>query len=181
MRKKGPKILGEKRRQLILQWLQKSDEAITASELAARTNVSRQAIVQDISLLKARDHPIIATSRGYLYMGKEPGGAKPRRIIVARHLPEETEDELNIIVDHGVLVRDVTVEHAVYGEITAPLMIRNRRDVARFIHKVEQAKASYLLELTRGVHLHTLEADTTEQLEEAHAALSKANYIMPDS
>lgn len=179
MKKKGVKILGEERRKLILQWLQESDEALTASSLAARTNVSRQVIVHDVSLLKARNEPIIATSRGYLYMNKDSRESKkPRRIIVARHLPEETPDELNIIVDHGVCVRDVTVEHAVYGEITAPLMIRNRRDVKRFIDKITSSNASYLLELTQGIHLHTLESDTRAQLDEACEALEKANYIV---
>lgn len=181
MKKKGIKILGEERRKLILQWLRESEEAMTASTLAERTNVSRQVIVQDVSLLKARDEPIIATSRGYLYMNKDSRKTKPRRIIVVRHRPEETPDELNIIVDHGVCVRDVTVEHAVYGEITAPLMIRNRRDVKRFIDKITSSNASYLLELTQGIHLHTLEADTCAQLDEACEALEKANYMVSES
>ncbi|MER2142040.1 MAG: HTH domain-containing protein, partial [Priestia megaterium] len=46
------KILGEERRELILQWLKTENKPMTGSELSKRTNVSRQVIVQDISLLK---------------------------------------------------------------------------------------------------------------------------------
>ena len=48
--------------------LKKSQTPLTGSELASLTNVSRQVIVSDITLLKARNEPIIATSQGYLYL-----------------------------------------------------------------------------------------------------------------
>lgn len=44
------KVLGEERRALILQQLKDSSEPLTGSELAAKTNVSRQVIVGDITL-----------------------------------------------------------------------------------------------------------------------------------
>ncbi|MHA4790996.1 HTH domain-containing protein, partial [Klebsiella pneumoniae] len=66
--KKERKLLGEERRALILQWLKENHRPMTGTELANKTNVSRQVIVQDISLLKARNEPIIATSQGYLYL-----------------------------------------------------------------------------------------------------------------
>ena len=40
-------------------------------ELAKIANVSRQVIVNDMTLLKARNEPILATSQGYLYIVKE--------------------------------------------------------------------------------------------------------------
>lgn len=175
------KILGEKRRQFVLRWLKESDEPITASTLAERANVSRQVIVQDISLLKARNHPIVATSQGYVYMDKASAEKRPTCIVAVRHLPEETEDELNIMVDHGVFVRDVIVEHPVYGEITASLMLRNRRDVSKFIERVKETNAAYLLELTAGLHLHTLEAESADQLDEVCQALDKAGYLVSSS
>lgn len=60
----GKKLLGDQRRELIIDWLLRSDEPITGGELAKRSNVSRQVIVQDISILKAKKHPIIATAQG---------------------------------------------------------------------------------------------------------------------
>ncbi|MFP3340115.1 HTH domain-containing protein, partial [Micrococcus sp. SIMBA_131] len=67
----GEKILGENRRSLLLQWLKESEKPLTGSDLSSRTNVSRQVIVQDISLLKARNEPIIATSQGYIMFNTE--------------------------------------------------------------------------------------------------------------
>lgn len=62
---------GTDRREQLLLWL-KSESPLTGSELARRSSVSRQVIVQDISLLKASQEPILATSQGYIYM--EPAG-----------------------------------------------------------------------------------------------------------
>ena len=61
-------MLGEERRDWLLKTLKESDKPITGGTLAKETNVSRQVIVGDITLLKARNEPIIATSQGYLYM-----------------------------------------------------------------------------------------------------------------
>ncbi|UTW70721.1 hypothetical protein KHA80_04750 [Anaerobacillus sp. HL2] len=53
------------------------------------------------------------------------------KVIACKHLPEETEQqELNIIVDHGGIIKDVIVEHQVYGDLTATLMIKNRRKIS---------------------------------------------------
>ena len=43
------KILGEERRELILETLRSSDKPITGKELGEMTNVSRQVIVGDIN------------------------------------------------------------------------------------------------------------------------------------
>src|SRR5690606_23194226 len=103
----GKKILGEKRRQLILDWLQTSKEPLTGSELARRTNVSRQVIVNDITLLKARNEPIVATSQGYLYIAPAAPEQWIERSVACHHVPEDTEKELNLLVDLGLLVKDV--------------------------------------------------------------------------
>ena len=57
------KILGEERRTLLLNHLKSSNQALTGSQLAKLTNVSRQVIVNDMNLLKAKNEPIIATSQ----------------------------------------------------------------------------------------------------------------------
>lgn len=76
------KILGEERRQLILQWLLAANEPLSGNELSKKTNVSRQVIVQDISLLKARNEPIIATAQGYLYLKPQEKQQTFERVIV---------------------------------------------------------------------------------------------------
>lgn len=62
------KLMGANRRDQLLLWLKESKSPLTGGELAKKANVSRQVIVQDISLLKAKNVPIIATSQGYVYM-----------------------------------------------------------------------------------------------------------------
>jgi uncharacterized protein len=171
------KILGDERRAYILKLLQESSEPKTGSELASITNVSRQVIVGDITLLKARNEPIIATSQGYLYMhASNPAGAE--RIIACSHGPEKTEEELLLLVDHGVTVKDVKIEHPVYGDLTASIMVSNRYEVKRFMEKIHATNASYLSELTEGIHLHTISAPSEKALDEAEEALRKANFLV---
>lgn len=169
------KILGEERRQLLLDVLRTSDSPVTGTDLAKKANVSRQVIVGDISLLKAKNEPIIATSQGYMYLAETPS---IERTVACLHTPAQTEEELNLIVDQGVMVKDVTVEHPVYGDLTASLRISSRKDVKQFIEKVQTKKASYLLELTEGIHMHTLSASSEEALDDAVHALDTNGFLV---
>jgi len=178
---KVKKVLGDERRELILKWLRSKNEPLTGTELATRTNVSRQVIVQDISLLKARGEPIIATSQGYMYIhDKRPSQKQIERLIACKHAPEQTREELYLIVDHGVTVKDVIIEHPVYGDLTASIMVSNRKEVDEFLKKIEETKASYLSELTDGVHLHTLVANTKEDLDEVCQALKQTGLLIQE-
>lgn len=172
------KILGEERRKLILQWLKESDTPITGRELAEKTNVSRQVIVGDISILKAKQEPIIATSEGYMYLGKKMQTPLYTRKIACYHPPERTEEELFLLVDHGVTVKDVIVEHPVYGDLTASIMVSNRLEVKKFMEKICSTHSSLLSELTNGIHLHTISALSEEFLNKAETALRKANFLI---
>lgn len=172
------KILGEERRSLILHLLKDSPAPLTGSDLASRTNVSRQVIVGDITLLKAKNEPIIATSQGYIYLKQSTGVPDYERTIACRHSPADTEKELNIIVDHGVMVKDVKIEHAVYGDLTASIMVSNRQGVKQFMEKIRSTKATLLSELTGGIHLHTISASSESSLDKAEAALRTEGFIM---
>ncbi|WP_099364419.1 transcription repressor NadR [Bacillus onubensis] len=174
------KLLGEQRRETIIKWLKESPTPIIGEELSRRANVSRQVIVQDISLLKAKNEPIVATSQGYIYLQEQPKQENFTRIIACKHTSEETATELNILVDHGVTVRDVIVEHPVYGDITGSLMIKNRFEVKRFVERVTETKATLLSLLTNGVHLHTIEADSIEKINAACEALREENILFSD-
>lgn len=171
---------GTERREQLLLWL-RNESPLTGNELARRASVSRQVIVQDISLLKASQQPILATSQGYIYM--EPAGQTAplvTRIIVCNHRPEQAEEELKLIVDHGVSVQDVIVEHPVYGDLTAPIRVGNRKEVEDFICKINSTQAAYLSQLTGGIHLHTLHASNEAKINNACAALEQAGFLMTD-
>jgi len=176
--KEQKKVFGEERRELLLKLLKESTEPITGSELAAKANVSRQVIVGDITLLKAKGEPIIATSQGYIYLLQASMTTLYERIIACFHSPERTEEELNIIVDFGVTIKDVKIEHPVYGDLTASVMVSDRKEVKQFMEKIKSTKASYLSELTEGFHLHTLSAPSENKLDEAVQALKKAKFLV---
>lgn len=172
------KMTASLRQKLILERLKQTEKPITGTTFAAETNVSRQVIVQDISILKAKNEPIIATNRGYLYMKNDPSTTLHQFVIAVQHTPEQVHEELNIIVDQGVTVKDVTVEHAVYGDLTASIMVSNRAEVASFIKKINETKAPYLSVLTEGVHLHTLEADDMDKIHHACQLLKEAHFLL---
>ncbi|WP_026568982.1 transcription repressor NadR [Sediminibacillus terrae] len=172
------KLTGEKRRVAILKWLKDAKKPITGGELAEKTAVSRQVIVQDISLLKAKNEPIMATSQGYLYIRDTPDHSLHKRVIACIHQPDQTKEELYLLVDHGVTVKDVRIEHPVYGDLTASIMVSSRHEVDQFLDKIQSTNAAYLSQLTDGTHLHTLEADTEEKLSAACQALEKADILI---
>ncbi len=172
------KLTGEQRREKLLAWLKESCP-LTGSELARRASVSRQVIVQDMTLLKARSHPILATSQGYIYLtgSEEP---KAEKVIACKHDRARTEEELLLLVDHGVSVDDVIIEHPVYGQLTALVRVSTRSEAFEFIEKIQSTGAAYLSELTGGIHLHTISAPDAERIDKACAALKKAGFLVED-
>lgn len=173
------KILGDERHQLLITTLKKAHKPMPGRELGEMMNVSRQVIVGDITLLKAKGEPIMATSRGYVYMHEHGQRNTIEKVIVCRHTPEQTEEELNILVDHGVTVKDVKIEHSVYGDLNASIMVSNRSEVKAFIQNVKEANAVFLLKLTEGgIHLHTIEANKEDDILAAEDALRSAGILV---
>ncbi len=172
------KLVGDERRSALLTWLRESNQPLTGGDLAEKAGVSRQVIVQDMSLLKAKKEPIIATSQGYLLIDQHNQTHKCQRIVACKHSPEQTQQELECIVDQGVTVGNVIVEHPVYGELKALIMVSDRHDVKQFINKINSTHAPYLSELTDGVHLHTLEAENEDKLEAAYLALKNNGFTI---
>lgn len=172
------KVLGEERRELLLTLLKNSKEPITGSDLANQTNVSRQVIVGDVSLLKAKGEPIMATSQGYMFLSQVSPSDQKERAIVCTHPPERTEEELNLLVDHGVTVKDVKIEHPMYGDLTASLMVSNRKEVKQFIKKMNTTNAAFLCELTDGIHIHTITATSEDLLDDAEDALRQVGMLV---
>jgi transcriptional regulator of NAD metabolism len=166
----------EERRRQIIQILQEADQPVTGTELASRLAVSRQVIVQDMAVLRAGGEQVQASPQGYYLYRPVPGA---QRVVVAvRHTPEQTEDELTALVDTGVEVVDVIVEHPIYGEQRGLLHIASREDVRQFVERWRGTGARLLSELTDGLHLHTLEARRPEQLARAQEVLRERGYLV---
>lgn len=141
------------RRQAIANRLRESAGPLSAAALARELSVSRQIIVGDVALLRAGGLDITATPRGYL-LPKPPSGIT--RTFACRHRKDQMEAELNAIVDQGCTVLDVIVDHPIYGQLTGPLRLGSRYDVAQFVARCRQEAAAPLSQLTEGVHLHTV-------------------------
>lgn len=168
-----------KRRNNIIDILNKDKEAIKGADIAKKFNVSRQVIVQDIAILRAKGSDIIATPNGYIILNNESLGI--RRTIVSQHqYNKDIEEELNIIVDLGGKILDVIVEHPIYGEIKGQLMISSRMDVSEFIKKVKENNAEPLSTLTDGVHIHTIEVPSEEIFEKIEYQLKIKKYLVQE-
>ncbi len=148
---------------------------MTGTELAARFEVSRQVIVQDMAVLRAASHQVLASPQGYFLDRHTPG--LHRSVVAVRHTPTETEDELIALVDVGVEVVDVIVEHPIYGELRGMLHIASREDVQQFMIQLATTGAHLFSELTDGLHLHTLEARRPDQLQRARSVLKERGYL----
>ena len=104
---------GEERRNQIIHILQSSDTPISGVKLAKMLDVSRQVIVQDVALLRAKDICIHSTNRGYVIDKNQ----ETLRVFKVIHTEEETAEELQTIIDLGGWVKDVFVYHKTYGVI----------------------------------------------------------------
>jgi uncharacterized protein len=170
-------IAGTSRRRRMLQWMSARKGPVLGTDLARHFRVSRQCVVQDIAILRASRNDILSTPQGYR-LPADQRSASHRAVIACQHAPERTREELQILVDHGVRVIDVAVEHPLYGELRGSLMIESRTDVEDFLQRWRSTKASLLSSLTRGVHLHTIEASKPETIERAKAQLHARGFLL---
>lgn len=166
----------EERRKSIITHLLSVQSAVPGAALSELYGVSRQIIVQDVALLKAAGYDILSTHKGYI-LRESP---LVERVFKTFHTGQQTEDELNCIVDLGGTVVDVFVWHKVYGKITAPLNIFSRLHVKQFLEGVRSGKSTELMSITGGYHYHTVRADSEEILDSIGKALEEKGYIAPE-
>ena len=166
-------LTGAQRRKKILSMMRQSSKPLSGGAIGSETGVSRQVVGQDIALLRTEGHAIVATARGYIL--DEPKQAV--RIFKTCHTDERTEEELTTIVDLGGCVVDVMVNHRIYGKVTAPMNIRNRRDVLVFMNNLKTGKSTPLMNVTSGYHFHKVTAESEEILDEIEAALLEKDFL----
>ncbi len=161
------------RLEAIREILESATAPVNGSFLAERFGVSRQAIVQDIALLRNQGLEIISTPAGYMLEKVK----RLRKIIAVRHGKEDIFDELLAVVEAGGRVLDVMVDHPLYGEIRGSIGVASKEDVMRFVNMLESSGQEPLLSLTKGFHLHTIEADSEETLKKIEDALKKLGFL----
>ena len=123
------------RRGEILKILHNADAPVAARELAGKFGVSRQVIVQDLAVIRASTPGILSTTKGYVIQQD----SSFTREFKVRHSQEKAAAELNLIVDCGGHVKNISISHRVYGRVTAEMDIRSRQDVNEFVQALQNS------------------------------------------
>lgn len=171
-------MTGEARRNHILNMLKEQDSPLSGTALANEFCVSRQVIVQDIALMRAENHDILSTNRGYLYRREETEPSMPKRVFFVRHSTEQVLEEFLTVTELGGKVLDVVVEHEIYGQIRVDLLIENSRDAREFHEKMSQSKDNPLMVLTDDRHYHTVAAPSEKLLDLIAQELDQKGFLL---
>jgi transcriptional regulator of NAD metabolism len=172
-------INSKERRKYIIELLLKSNEPQKGQQLAEKLGVTRQVIVKDIAILRAEGNEIIATPEGYMISKDTKNGTT--RVIAVSHKKDEIYDELKSIIKYGGIVKDVIIEHPLYGEMRGMLMIKTLFDIQSFTDKLNSYNAEPLLRLTKGIHLHTIEAENEEIIKKIIDELDYKGFLIKDN
>lgn len=164
---------GEERRDNILKLLASADGPVSAGSLAEAFGVSRQIIVSDIARLREKGISISSLSRGYV-LEQKPRAEKVFKVI---HSDEDSEKELNLIVELGGEVKDVFIYHKFYGVVSAKLDIKTKNDVSLYLKNIASGKSGLLKNVTSGYHYHTVTADSEETLGEIEEMLWEKGFL----
>ncbi len=171
-------VTGENRRAGILQLLTEQGQPLSGTALAKAFGVSRQVIVQDIALMRAENHKILSTNKGYVYRSPQAEDAMPKQVFYVRHGRERVEEEFLIITELGGRVLDVAVEHELYGTIQVDLLIENPQDAREFAQRLSGCRDNPLNVLTDGCHYHTVAAPSEKLLELIGKELESKGYLL---
>jgi len=173
-----PMLTGEKRRMQILQLLKEQGAPLSGTALAKAFGVSRQVIVQDIALMRAENHSILSTNKGYLYRTAESENTQPKRVFYVKHTTGQVLEEFLTITELGGKVLDVAVEHEIYGYIQVDLLIETPQDARDFAEKLSACRDNPLKVLTDDCHYHTVAAPSEKLLDLIQQELTEKGYLI---
>lgn len=170
---------GRERRERIIEILMNTRTPVSGTELAKALGVSRQIIVQDIALLRARNREIISTNKGYLLFNSL-GNDGTQTVIMVKHNSDEVYDEFATIVELGGRILDVSVDHDYYGQIQIDLVINDLNDAMEFVQKMKESTSQPLKCLTGDIHYHTIAAPSEKVLQLIRNELKQKGYLMEE-
>ena len=96
-----------------------------------------------------------------------------------RHSQEQAAEELNLIVDCGGRVKNISISHRVYGRVSAEMDIRSRHDVTEFVEALNSSHSTVLSNATSGYHYHLVEAESQQRLDLIGQQLENAGLLAP--
>ena len=171
-------ITGENRRNEILKLLKEQPTPLSGTALAKAFGVSRQVIVQDIALMRAENHSILSTNKGYLYRSPEVENPQPKRVFYVKHTTDQVLDEFLTMTELGGRVLDVAVEHEIYGYIQVDLLIETSQDARDFAEKLSNCRDNPLKVLTDDSHYHTVAAPSERLLDMIQRELEEKGFLL---
>ena len=83
-------------------------------------------------------------------------------------------------MDMGGCVKDVVVNHRIYGRMEAELNISSRRKIALFLEDIKHGSSSPLSNITSGYHYHTVSADSRETLDAIEEMLRQRGFLVEE-
>jgi len=167
---------GEIRRKKLMEMLTCAESPIKATDISKVFGVSRQIIVGDIAILRSMGNNIRATKYGYEVKNAIKALPYVKKIVV-EHTKEQTEEELTLLVENGAFVMSVTVEHEIYGQITGDLNIGTKEEIQDFLASIEKNEQKLLLEMTGGVHTHTIACRDEDHFKEIENKLQEKGFL----
>lgn len=171
-------MTGEMRRAQLLQMLKQQGLPVSGTALAKHFGVSRQVIVQDIALMRAENHRIISTNKGYLYRTAEQENTQPKRVFHVKHSTQQVFEEFLTVIELGGKILDVAVEHELYGQIRVDLLIESVSDAEDFISRLHSCKDNPLKVLTDDCHYHTVAAPSEKLLDLIQRELEEKGFLV---
>lgn len=171
-------MTGEERRAQLLQTLLDQGTPLSGTALAKTFGVSRQVIVQDIALMRAENHNIMSTNKGYLYRSAPADLQQPKRVFYVKHTTGQVLEEFLTITELGGRVLDVAVEHEIYGQIRVDLLIESPQDARDFYEKLLACRDNPLKVLTDDCHYHTVTAPSERLLDLIERELQEKGYLL---
>lgn len=162
------------RRAEILSLIGNSGSPVAANFLSEKYSVSRQVIVQDIAILRAQGYGVISTNRGYV-LGS---GLRAERVFKCRHTLDELVKESEIIISLGGKIEDISVNHRVYGKISARLELSTLRHAEELYRSLVSGASKPLMSVTDGYHYHTVSGENEQTLDKIEAALREKGYLI---
>lgn len=171
-------MTGEERRAQILVKLKEQGPPLSGTALAKTFHVSRQVIVQDIALMRAENHRIISTNKGYLYRTEVSEDTQPKRVFYVKHTTDQVLEEFRIVIDLGGKILDVAVDHELYGQIQADLLIETNQDAEDFFERLKNCRDNPLKVLTDDCHYHTVSAPSEKLLDLIQEEFAEKGFLL---
>lgn len=161
----------------ILNILKENNKPISASKISSTLKVSRQIIVGDIAILRAKGIDILSTHKGYILNSNIEDTYYTFKITCI-HNNKQTQKEIYTIIDNGGKLIDVIVEHPLYGLLSGNLNLSSRFEADSFLKKSSNEKAMLLSDLTNGIHFHNISCKDETTAIRIKNSLSEIGFLV---